>query len=94
MGRISLGEIGKWRTFQANAQSLILGEHAAHEGIVGDQLIKERCQNMEDFECQAKSKGYCERQAYSLLKYSSLLAHQKPQAAEYFRVIWFTHSSI
>lgn len=40
MGRISLGEIGEWRTFQAKARSFIVGEDAAHEGIMGDQLVK------------------------------------------------------
>ena len=55
MGGISLGDIEEWGTFQAKAQSLIIGEDAAHEGILGDWLVKEsRCQNMEDFECQAQ----------------------------------------
>ena len=55
MGRISLGEVGDWRTFQAKAQSLIIGEDAAHEGIMGDQLVKEsRWQNREASECQAQ----------------------------------------
>lgn len=84
MGRHSVGGVGGWRTFQAKAESLIIGD-VAHKGIKGDKLIKEgRCQNTEDFECQR----------YFLLKYPSLLASQKPQAAEYFRITWFTHSCI
>lgn len=55
MGRISLGEIGEWRAFQAKAWSFIIGEDAAHEGIMGDQLVKESgCQNMEGFYCQTQ----------------------------------------
>lgn len=47
MGRILLGEVGEWRTFQAKAQSLIIGEDPTHEGIVGGQPVQEsRCQNM------------------------------------------------
>ena len=34
---------------------MITGEDAEREGIRGDQTVKEgRCQNMEDFECQAE----------------------------------------
>lgn len=55
MGRILLGEVGEWRTFQAKAQSLIIGEDPTHEGIAGGQRVQEsRCQNLEDFECQAQ----------------------------------------
>lgn len=54
MDRLSVGGAGGWRTFQAKAQSLIIGEDASHKDIMGDQLVKEgRSQNMKDFKFQA-----------------------------------------
>ena len=59
----------------------------------GNQTVKEgRCQNMEDFECRAEIREAV-REAY-FLKYPCLLGSQKPQAAEYFRIIWLSHSCI
>lgn len=94
MGRISVGGVGEGRTFQAKAQSLIIGEDAAHEGILRDKLVKEgRRQNMEDFELQAQIRDTVrDKHAFFLNTIHSFLASQKPQAAEYFRVIRFTYS--
>jgi hypothetical protein len=78
-------ELG-WRTFQVKVLSLIVRDK-------GNQTVKEgRCQNMEDFEFRAEIREAV-REAY-FLKYPCLLGSQKPQAAEYFRIIWFSHSCI
>lgn len=92
MGRISVGGVGGWSSFQAKAQSLII-ENAAHKGIMGDKLVKEgRCRNMEDFECQAQIGNVVRDKHTFFLNTLALQLSQKPQAAEYLRVIWFTHS--